>query len=58
MTPECCKRCQTVTADGRCNRADFRKCYKWRAWFGREWERIRKAADRTREKIKEREGST
>lgn len=47
QTPDCCKKCHRLAEDGRC-RNDFKKCYLWRFWFKKEWERIREAARKVR----------
>jgi len=48
--PKFCERCKHLAEDGSCRSA--KHCTKWRAWFAREWARIRRAA----EKIKKTNG--
>ena len=43
QTPKCCEGCRYATASGLCmNRLGM--CAEWRAWFRKEWARIRRAA--------------
>ena len=48
QTPDCCKKCSRLTDDGNCMNA-FKKCYQWRFWFKKEWERIREATQKVRD---------
>lgn len=51
MTPDCCKNCEHLCAEGGC-KDKGKECYKWRAWFRKEWTNIQKAAARLREENK------
>lgn len=42
MGPKFCENCKYLKPDGGCDRA--KSCAKWKAWFSREWTRIRIAA--------------
>lgn len=44
MTPDCCKRCSHLTADGNC-RTHGKSCTFWREWFSMEWANIRQATE-------------
>ena len=49
MTPQCCKDCKRKKADpSTC--PEFKRCVRWLAWFGREWEGIQKAAEQCKPK--------
>ena len=45
MRPKFCENCKHLEADGSC--CLDKRCAKWRAWFAREWQRIRRAAGKT-----------
>lgn len=47
MGPKFCENCKHLKADGACSTA--KTCAKWRVWFAREWQRIRKAAGKTKQ---------
>lgn len=51
MTPDCCKKCDQLMADGNCL-GQNKKCVRWLVWFTEEWASIRRAAERIK---KERE---
>lgn len=40
--PKCCEGCNSLNKGGGCWR--YSECYRWRAWFREEWDRIRIAA--------------
>lgn len=46
MTPACCVECENLEG----NRCNYAQCPEWRAWFTKEWTRIREAAERLQEK--------
>lgn len=39
-TAKCCKKCEFLTETGACTQ--YGNCSKWRRWFHKEWEKIRK----------------
>lgn len=52
LTPPCCKGCKHLTKTGYCLIGGT-GCWKWREWFHKEWEGIRKAAGMSRDKKEE-----
>lgn len=49
MMPECCKNCKNLLPGGECA-AKSKGCARWRDWFRLEWARIRRAADKIKQK--------
>lgn len=47
-TAKCCEGCRQCRPTGACT--SYKKCEKWRSWFRKEWDQIRKAAEAYKEK--------
>lgn len=52
--PSCCKNCRSHTPTKDCN-GEGKDCVRWRAWFSKEWERIRKAGAEIKQRQAEEE---